>query len=242
MTVPTNAPETRAATVFCGSSKGAHAAFAHAASSLGKALAQAKRPLVYGGGSAGTMGVVSLAALEAGGEVTGVIPFAMASAGGERDQVKGTEAAHLSFRGGPGREKVVTNSMHERKAEMARRSCAFFGLPGGLGTFEEVLEVACWSQLGIHRKPVILLNVRNFWDPLKLLVRNGIENGFILPANERLIRYVEGPEDVAEHDTFDWGAAAVAALDQWDTVQATHFYNWHLRKEGETDAEPLGAA
>lgn len=174
------------------------------------------------------------------------------------------------------------NSMHERKAEMARRSCAFIGLPGGFGTFEEVrrssqrdgvpcahllcsqvLEMVCWSQIGIQSKrtclaficsslisdpiptlstAVLLLNVHGFWDPLKHLVQNGIESGFILRQNERLVRYVDGPADHTAHDDFDWGKAAIDALDSWEAVSASHFYNWHLRKEGEKDADSLGAA
>ncbi|OSD02013.1 hypothetical protein PYCCODRAFT_1435695 [Trametes coccinea BRFM310] len=244
MTFQNKEPETRAVTVFCGSSKGNHPAYLKAAQSLGKALAESKRPLVYGGGSAGIMGAVSGAVLEHGGEVTGVTPYAMVAAGGEVDQSQGIHKPHIQLKE-KGREKVetiVVNSMHERKAEMAKRSCGFIGLPGGYGTFEEVLEVACWSQVGIHSKPVIVLNVRGFWNPLRELIRNGIREGFIVAKNEQLVQFVEGPEDHAEHETFDWGKAAMETLDHWQGVQASHFYNWHLRKDGRTEEDALGAS
>ncbi|KAI8999055.1 hypothetical protein BD414DRAFT_143116 [Trametes punicea] len=244
MTFANKDPETRAVAVFCGSSTGNHAAFIKAAQSLGKAIAEAKRPLVYGGGAAGIMGAVSGSVLEAGGDVTGVTPFAMVAAGGEKDQSKGVHKPHIELKA-KGREKVetiVVNSMHERKAEMAKRSCGFIGLPGGYGTFEEVLEVICWSQVGIHSKPVIVLNVRGFYEPLRELIRNGIREGFILPKNEQLVRFIDGPADHAEHETFDWGKAAMEALDHWEGVPASHFYNWHLRKDGKSEEDVMGAS
>ncbi|RDX52748.1 hypothetical protein OH76DRAFT_1344368 [Lentinus brumalis] len=235
---------TRAVAVFCGSSTGNQPAFLNAAKSLGKAIAEEGRPLVYGGGSKGIMGAVSGAALEAGGDVTGVVPYAMAAAGGEVDQTKEHRAPYVLLKQ-KGREKVrlevVVNSMHERKAEMARRSCGFIGLPGGYGTFEEVLEVVCWSQIGIHNKPVLVVNVLNYWNPLRELVRNGIENGFILAKNEALLQFVEGPADLAEHETFDWGKVTMEALDKWQGAQASHFYDWTLRKDGKTEEDVLGA-
>ncbi|KAI0747601.1 hypothetical protein C8Q80DRAFT_1270073 [Daedaleopsis nitida] len=236
--------ETRAVTVFCGSSTGTHEAFAHAARSLGLALSNANRPLVYGGGSKGIMGIVSGAVLDAGGDVTGIIPYAMVAAGGEADITKSVYAPHVQVKekGREQAETIVVNSMHERKAEMAKRSCAFFGLPGGYGTFEEVLEVVCWSQIGIHNKPVIVLNVMNFWEPLRELVRNSIKNGFILAKNEQLLLFVDGPTELAEHETFDWGKAAMEALDKWEGVAASHVYNWTLRKDGKTDSDVLGAS
>ncbi|RPD59202.1 hypothetical protein L227DRAFT_586761 [Lentinus tigrinus ALCF2SS1-6] len=230
----------RAVAVFCGSSTGNQPAFLHAANSLGKAMAEAGRPLVYGGGSAGIMGAVSGAVLEAGGDVTGVVPYAMVAAGGEVSQTQENRRPPLMLKQ-KGREKIVVNSMHERKAEMARSSCGFVGLPGGYGTFEEVLEVVCWSQVGIHSKPVLVVNVLNFWNPLRELVRNGIENGFINARNEALLQFVEGPADLSEHESFDWGKATLEALDKWQGVQAGGFYDWTLRKEGKTEDDTLGA-
>ncbi|KAJ3486504.1 hypothetical protein NLI96_g4207 [Meripilus lineatus] len=130
-----------AVAVYCASSFGEQEAFRHAARSLGKGLADAERPLVYGGGSKGIMGLVSGAALAAGGKVTGVVPFAMVAAGGEQEQKAKATLSALVALDEKGRENVhtvVVDSMHERKMEMARRSCGFVALPGGFGTFEEV--------------------------------------------------------------------------------------------------------
>ncbi|KAF4615393.1 hypothetical protein D9613_002943 [Agrocybe pediades] len=213
--------------VYCGASIGNRPAFAAAAKSLGFALATSGRPLVYGGGSKGIMGIVSGAALQKEGKVIGVIPRAMVAAGGEKDKVNENNVHVLLDE--PGREKVETilvDSMHERKVEMAKRAEAFFGLPGGFGTFEEVLEVTTWSQLGIHDKPVILLNVLSFWEPLRTLVKQSINAGFIHAANERLIIFVDGPEDHDEHESFDWGKAALEALDNWSPGTTRPLFSW----------------
>ena len=89
---------------------------------------------------------------------------------------------------------------------------------------------------------MIVLNIRNFYNPLRELIRNGIREGYILEKNERLVHFVDGPADLAEHETFDWGKAAMDALEKWEGVAASHFYNWHLRKEGKTDDDTLSAA
>jgi uncharacterized protein (TIGR00730 family) len=104
--------------------------------------------------------------------------------------------------------------MHERKVEMARRAGGFIALPGGFGTFEELMEVAAWTQLGIHNKPVVLVNVLGFFDPLRMMIRNAVTLGFIKPQNEKLVAFVDCPPD-ADPTTFDWGAAALSALDDW---------------------------
>jgi len=117
--------------------------------------------------------------------------------------------------------------MHERKLEMAKRVGGFVGLPGGYGTFEEVLEVTTWTQLGIHTRPVVVLNVLSFYNPLRELIRNSVRDGFILPQNEHLIIFVDGPEDPSLHDSFDWGTAAIEALDGWTTGDRVEFgYDW----------------
>ena len=87
-----------------------------------------------------------------------------------------------------------------------------------------------------------MLNVNNFWSPMKALVAQAVQSGFILEKNEHLIRFVEGPADHAEHETFDWGKATMDALNEWQTVAASHFYNWHLRKDGKVDEDLLGAS
>ncbi|KZT11575.1 uncharacterized protein LAESUDRAFT_671692 [Laetiporus sulphureus 93-53] len=240
-------PITRAVAVYCASSCGRQQAFIQAARSLGTALAKAKRPLVYGGGSLGIMGAVSGAASEAGGDVTGIVPYAMVAAGGEVDQVANRRgpAVLLNEKGRERVETIVVNSMHERKTEMARKSCGFIALPGGYGTFEEVLEAICWTQLGIHEKPIIVMNVLGFFNPLRELIRNGVCEGFIAPQNEALVQFVDGPSDHSAHDSFDWGKAAVDALDSWRPAPQTHFYDWTKKKgsDGErTDVDALEAA
>jgi len=222
-----------AVAVYCASSLGKQKAFQSAAISLGHALASAQRPLVYGGGSKGIMGIVSNSVLEAGGRVTGVMPYAMVAAGGERDKTAsskdGTNGIDLRVEEDK-RDKletIIVNSMHERKVEMAKRVGGFVGLPGGFGTFEEVFEVITWTQLGIHDKPVVLLNILSYYNPLRELVRNGVKEGFILPKNEELIVFVDGPPDVAAHETFDWGNAALNALDGWKEDRTHGFrYDW----------------
>jgi len=194
--------------VFCGSSIGKHRAFTAAAVSLGRALASAKRPLVYGGGWAGIMGVISSTVLEEGGKVVGVIPTSMFTGSedvGKKDLL----------------ETIIVDSIHERMVEMAKRADGFIGLPGGFGTFEEVLEATTWTQLGIHDKPIFLLNVMKFWEPLRVLVDTGIDAGFISKADRRLITFVDGPNALEEHESFDWGSAGLDALNTWEHGHST---------------------
>jgi len=133
--------------------------------------------------------------------------------------------------------------MHERKVEMAKRVGGFIGLPGGFGTFEEVLEVTTWTQLGIHAKPVILLNVLSFWEPLRHLVRNGIEEGYISPERGRcLITFVDGPVDHDEHETYDWGKVALQALDDWEGRRVEPLFDWSRGSGGKISAEEKLAA
>jgi len=224
----------QAVAVYCGSSLGKQKAFRNAALSVGIALAESKRPLVYGGGFQGIMGLVAESVISRGGQVTGVVPYAIRAAGGERDKLNGSLSL-VSLDIARNRvETVVVNSMHERKVEMAQRAAGFLGLPGGFGTFEEVLEVTTWTQIGIHHKPVVLLNVLSFWDPLRLLVQNSVREGFIQPGNE-LIIFVDGPPDHLEHETFDWGTAALHALDNWSGISNTvkPVFDWSKRAGGE---------
>ncbi|KAI0026722.1 hypothetical protein K488DRAFT_64932 [Vararia minispora EC-137] len=219
----------RAVTVFCASSPGNDPAFRAAATSVGRALATTKRALVYGGGSKGLMGLVSAAVIEGGGDVTGVVPDAMLKAGGEDDKTRRPDD-----HGAPviieeaGRENVktiVVGSMHERKVEMAQRAGGFIGLPGGFGTFEEVLEVITWTQLGIHSKPVILINVHGFWDPLRALIRGAVAAGFIRENSQGIVIFIDGPLDRSQHASYDWGAAAMFELEHWGGAPPG-FYRW----------------
>ncbi|KAF8191456.1 hypothetical protein K438DRAFT_1830545 [Mycena galopus ATCC 62051] len=221
---------TKAVAVYCGSSPGTQKAFTSAAISLGHALADAHRPLIYGGGSYGIMGVVSAAVLERNGQVTGIVPAAMVAGGGEGHPADESEREKARVQiNEPGREtteNIVVASMHERKVEMARRAGAFIGLPGGFGTFEEVLEVTTWTQLGIHNKPVVLLNVCSFWEPLRQLIDTSIANGFIKPQSRGIVVFVDGPSAHSEHETFNWGEAALKAIDDWKRDPARGIYDW----------------
>lgn len=145
----------RSLCVYCGSSVGADPAFVEAATGLGKLLAEHQVSLIYGGGSLGLMGALASSVLDHGGRVTGVIPEFLTG----REQVM-TRA----------QEVVVTRDMHERKRIMFERADAFAALPGGIGTLEELVEQLTWAQLGRHRKPVAVVNIKRFWDPLLALL------------------------------------------------------------------------
>jgi len=150
--------------VFCGSTPGARPVFREAARALAAELLARRVGLVYGGGATGLMGALADAVLAGGGEVVGVIP-------------RGLMTAELSH-AGLSRLHVV-DSMHERKALMARLADGFVALPGGLGTLEETLEVLTWAQLGIHRKPIGLVNVAGYWDDLLRLLGHAVREGFV---------------------------------------------------------------
>ena len=157
--------------VFCGSSPGDSPAFAGAAAALGKALAERRITLVYGGGNVGLMGLLADAALRAGGEVIGVIPKALME----------WEVGHVGLT-----ELRVVDSMHERKALMAELSDGFAALPGGIGTLEEFFEIWTWAQLGVHHKPCGLLNVEGYYDPLVAFLDVMVERGFLKPRHRSM--------------------------------------------------------
>lgn len=173
--------------VFCGSSSGTDPAYTEAARSLGTTLAEANIRLVFGGGHVGLMGVVSNAALAAGGEVVGIIPKFLV----ER------ELAHEGLT-----DLRIVGSMHERKALMSDLSEGFIALPGGTGTLEEFFEVLTWAQLGAHEKPCGLLNVAGYYDPLIAVFDRMVGAGFLSESN-RAILLVEGdPERLLQR--FDY--------------------------------------
>jgi uncharacterized protein (TIGR00730 family) len=154
--------------VFCGSSSGRLQAYAESARAFGLAAAKRGVGIVYGGGKVGLMGAVADGALAAGGEVIGVIPKALV----ER------ELAH------DGLTKLhVVASLHERKAQMAELADGFVALPGGFGTLDELMEQLTWSQLGLHEKPVGLLDVEGYWRPLVAFARHATEEGFVREAD-----------------------------------------------------------
>jgi uncharacterized protein (TIGR00730 family) len=158
--------------VFCGSSPGNDPAYAALAHSVGQGLARRDIGVVYGGGRVGLMGVVADAALDAGGEVIGVIPQAMVD-------------RELAHRGAT--ELRIVGTLHERKAVMAELSDAFIAIPGGLGTLEELAEVVSWAQLGLHAKPIGLLGVGDYWADLLRWLDGAVEAGFVAPTNRGLI-------------------------------------------------------
>lgn len=164
--------------VFAGSSPGSRPQYAAAARALAVELVRRGLGLVYGGGSVGLMGVLADAALSAGGEVIGVIPQGLAS----------RELAHAGLT-----ELRVVSSMHQRKALMAELVDGFIALPGGLGTFEETLEILTWSQLGIHRKPVGALNAAGYFEGLRRMLAHAVAEGFVRPEYQALLLFEEEP-------------------------------------------------
>jgi uncharacterized protein (TIGR00730 family) len=169
----------KALCVFCGSSIGSRQDYRTAAVELGKLLAEGNIQLVYGGGNVGLMGIVAKSCMDAGGEVIGIIPQALFE----------KEHGHR----GISRLEVVS-TMHERKARMAELADGFMALPGGIGTFEELLEVLTWCQLGIHRKPVALVNVAGYFDPLIALLDNAVGEGFLSQKHRRLLIVDDRPQ------------------------------------------------
>jgi len=157
--------------LFCGSNKGTRAVYEQAAVELGRTLAQRDIALVYGGGNVGLMGAAADAALAAGGRVIGVIP------GFLREK----ELAHQGLT-----ELHVTQTMHERKALMEDLSGGFVALPGGFGTYDELFEMLTWGQLSVHSKPIGLLNVDGFFDPLLAMIRHSVAEGFVAEGNLQL--------------------------------------------------------
>src|SRR5262249_12741066 len=165
--------------VFCGASSGRTPAYAEAARAFGTALAERGLGLVYGGGRVGLMGAVADAALAAGGGAIGGIPQELVD-------------PRLAHRGRA--EMIVVKSLHERKAKMAELADAFAALPGGFGTLDELMEQLTWSQLGLHAKPVGLLDVEGYWRPLIALARHATEEGFVRESDLSSIAVGDDPE------------------------------------------------
>jgi len=172
---------TRAICVFCGSAAGARPSYSQAAEELGTALGRSGTTLVYGGGRLGLMGIVAEATLRAGGKVIGVIPRMLI----ER------ELAHVKLT-----QQHVVETMHERKTLMAQFSDAFVGLPGGMGTFDELVEIVTWAQLGLHAKPVILANIENYFAPLYGMLDYAVTEGFVTAESRARWRNADSVADV----------------------------------------------
>lgn len=170
--------------IFCGAHAGNNERFREIASQTSRALVEAGYGIVYGGGRVGLMGTVADAALEAGGEVIGVIPEALASA----------EVAHHGVT-----QLHVVQTMHERKALMVDLSDGFVALPGGFGTMDEFHEILTWRQLGIHNKPIVLVNIDGYYNDLVRLYDRMERDGFVRPATRALFVVVSNAEQLLLH-------------------------------------------
>ena len=168
-------PQIRSVCVYCGSSGAVDQRYRTAADEIGRSLAAAGIALVFGGGRIGLMGIAADAALANGGRVIGVIPAAL------RDR----ELAHQNVS-----ELVVVDTMHDRKRVMAERADAFAVLPGGIGTLDEMFEILTWRQLGLHDKPIFLVDVAGYWQPLRALLGHIVEQRFAKSLVPRLLEIV----------------------------------------------------
>lgn len=167
--------------IFCGSREGATSEYRAQAARLGELCAQQAIEVVYGGGHVGLMGVVADAAMAAGGTVTGLIP----------EHLLQREVGHRAIS-----ELIVTENMFDRKDQMIARSDAFAILPGGLGTLDELFEVLTLRQLGYHDKPIILININGFWNPLNTLIEKVIDGAFADPDASSMIHTVKDVDAV----------------------------------------------
>jgi uncharacterized protein (TIGR00730 family) len=189
-------PELRRVCLYAGSSPGADPAYAEAGATLARMLVERGIGISYGGAHVGLMGILADTALEAGGEVIGVLPRALQS----------REIGH------PGLTRLeVVETMHERKARMAELADAFIALPGGLGTLEEVVEAATWTMLGIHQKPVGLLSVGGYYEPLEAFLDQALESGFLRPEHRALLISDDDP------------ASLIDRLELWEPVHASRW-------------------
>jgi uncharacterized protein (TIGR00730 family) len=170
--------------VFAGSSPGADPAYAATARALGTELAHRGLGLVYGGASVGLMGILADATLAAGGRVVGILPRGLFR----------REVAHAGLS-----ELRQVASMHERKAQMADLADAFIALPGGYGTFDELFEIVTWAQIGLHDKPIGLLDVDGYFAPLLALIRHAAAAGFIPPDHTHLLLHATDPAALLDH-------------------------------------------
>lgn len=159
-------------TVFCGSSAGTDAKLMEQATMLGKTLAKQKIQLVYGGSNVGLMTAVADGALSEGGTVIGVLP----------DFLRAKEVAHTGLT-----ELIIVENMHDRKMKMNELCDGVIALPGGFGTLEELFEMLTWAQLGLHQKPIAILNTNGFYDALITLLNNMVENGFLKNVNKEML-------------------------------------------------------
>ena len=174
-------PRINALCVYCGSSTGHDPRHEATAVALGRMMARENITLVYGGGRVGLMGIVADAALAAGGKVIGVIPTLLKTA----------ELAHTGLS-----ELIAVETMHDRKRRMFEIADAFAILPGGLGTLDEAFEIITWRQLGLHDKPILLIDSGGYWQPLRALLAHIVDSGFARPETAGLVSVVETVEEI----------------------------------------------
>ena len=179
--------------MYCASSTEAHPDHYGATRTLGRLLAEAGATIVYGGGSVGSMGALADAALAAGGRLVGILPRFM----------NDLEWGHKSLT-----ELRLVDDMHQRKRMMLEEADAVVALPGGSGTFEELLEAITWKRLGLYVNPIVIVNVRGFYDPLRDLLDRAIAERFMDERHRRMWTFVDRPEDVL---------AAIEAAPEWSS-------------------------
>lgn len=186
--------EIKSLCVYCGSSANVSDIYKDAAAQMGKIMAEAGIRLVYGGGKAGTMGIIADSVMKHGGEVTGIIPSHIAD---REIQHKGLTELH------------VVDTMHVRKQMMVDYADAFLVLPGGIGTLDETCEIMTWRQLGIHDKPIIICNLNGYWTPFFNMIDKIVEEGYMREDDKRIAIVVKTIEDVlpalkqAPEESFD---------------------------------------
>jgi len=195
--------------VFCGSNPGHRQVFSDAALELGNELAKRKIDLVYGGGNVGFMGLVSQTVFDGGCHVLGVIPKALMPR-----EISGETVGEVR----------IVRDMHERKASMAQEADAFIALPGGYGTMEETLEMITWAQLGIHKKPVGLLNVDGYYNSLLSLFDNGVQEGFIKPgARDIVVSAPTAKELMVQMEQYTPSHKQIASHESWKREQLGNY-------------------
>ena len=169
--------------IFSGSNMGNYEAYRLAAIELGEYMAQQNYRLVYGGSRMGLMGATANAAMAAGGEVIGVMPTGLFAG----------EMVHREVT-----ELIEVDGMHSRKAKMAELADGFIALPGGFGTYEELFEVLCWLQIGIHQKPIGVLNVKGYYDPLLNMIQSSVTEGFVKSSHLSLLNVAEHAKELIQ--------------------------------------------
>jgi len=170
-------------TVFCGSSFGTEEIYKEQATLLGKTLAKQNIELVYGGANVGLMGAVADGVLNAGGKAIGVLP----------NFLRSKEIAHLGLT-----ELILVESMHERKTKMSDLCDGVIALPGGFGTLEELFEMLTWAQLGLHKKPIAILNINGFYDSLIELTKVMVEKGLLKDTNQQMLLMSDNIDDLLD--------------------------------------------